>query len=460
MQMRLGGRLGRRRFALTVTCDQRSGAQIASLGGAILRVLRHGAFLPALVATAAMLLLWQRCPSVLSLPSFWGEDGWVWYPACYADGWRCLLLDHSGYLQTISMLVALAAQPFPLLHAPKLFALAALVLQAAPAAFLVSRRMAPAIPRLGLRLLLAFLLIATPGMSEVFANLTNGQWHLALLCLLILMAAVPLGWSGRVFDSLVLLVGGLSGPFAVFLAPVAVLWWLLHRGRWVCWRMLLMLGTAAVQASLILLHQASRTERGGAGLGVSLRNLDTILLNTILGPGTFGWQAMKRNGWLAGQQGWLFGPGLWPLVLSTLLVLAALALAALALWRGGWALRCFLLFVTLEFMAGLVDGLPIGDMTLWHQLAVGVANRYSFHPILAWLAILVSLTVDRAWACRLAGGLLLACALLFAIPGDWALAPLPPTNFQAQARIFAKAPRGTVMTFQTRPIFYMTLMKK
>lgn len=460
MQFRYGRDLGRRRFALTVTCDPRSGVQLASLGGAILRVLRHWTFLPALVAAVAMLLLWQRCPSVLSLPSFWGEDGWVWYPACYVDGWRCLLIDHSGYLQTISMLVALAAQPFPLLHAPKLFALAALVLQAAPAAFLVSRRMAPAIPRLGVRLLLALLLIAAPGMSEVFVNLTNSQWHLALLCFLVLIAAVPAGWSGRVFDILVLLVGGLSGPFAVFLAPVSVLWWLLHRSRWACWRMLLVLGAAVVQASLILLHQDTRTGQGGPGLGVSLRNLDTILLNTILGPATLGWQAMKRNGWLADQQGWLFGPGLWPLVLSTLLVLAALILAAVALWRGGWALRCFLLFVALEFIAGLFDGLAIDGMALWHQLAVGVANRYSFHPILAWLAILVSLTVDRAWACRILGGLLLACALLFAIPGDWELAPLPPTNFQAQARLFAQAPPGTVMTFQTRPIFHMTLTKK
>lgn len=458
--LRLSQSIGRRHIDLSLACDGRTARQLRPATRVLGRILGSKTLGLTIAALLFAVLLWRRCPSILSLPSFWGEDGWVWYPACYAHGWRCLLIDHSGYLQTISMLVALASQPFPLLHAPKLFALAALVLQVAPAVFLVSWRMAEAIPRWSVRLFLALLLIAAPGMSEVFVNLTNAQWHLALLCFLVVTATRPAGRMGRIFDTAVLVVGGLSGPFSVFLAPVAVLWWWLRRGRWAFWRLLLVAGAAALQAGLILLHQTSRTGLGSPALGVSLRNFDTILLNTILGPATLGWQAMKRNGWLADQQGWLFGPGLGPLVLSTLLVLGALSLAAIALWRGGWLLRCLLLFVALEFTAGLVDGLAIDGMTLWHQLAIGVANRYTFHPILAWLAILVSLTADRARLWRAIGAVLLAGSLIFAVAGDWELAPLPPTDFQAQARLFAKAPPGTVMRFQTRPILFMTLTKK
>ena len=456
---RLPRAAGQRHIGLSLACDGRTAHQLRLAGRLMGRIAASEPARLALLAILFILFLWQRCPSILSLPSFWGEDGWVWYPECYAHGWRCLLVDHSGYLQTISMLVALISQPFPLQHAPKLFALAALAVQVAPSLFLVSDRMAVAIPRLSVRLLLALLILAAPAMSEVYVNVTNAQWHLALLCFLVVTAAPPAGWTGRVFDTVVLVIGGLSGPFSVFLAPAAVLWWLVRRGRWACWRMLLLLGAAAIQASLILVHQASRASSTGPGLGVSLRSLDTILLNTILGPATFGWQAMRRNGWLAGHGGWLFGPSSAALIVSTLLVACAILLAATALWRGGWLLRCFLLFMVLELVASLVDGLTIDQRPLWEELGPAVTNRYSFHPILAWLAVLVSLTVDRATALRALGGVLLACSLIFAIAGDWELAPLPPTDFQAKARAFEKAPPGTVMQFQTRPMFYMTLTK-
>jgi hypothetical protein len=394
------------------------------------------------------------------VPSFWGEDGWVWYPSCYTYGWRCLLIDHTGYLQTISMLSALAAQPFPLVHAPEMFALIALAVQAAPAVFLASWRMETAVPRLGLRIVLALLLIAVPAMSEVYVNITNAQWHLSLLSFLVLVSRAPESKLGRFFDSAVLLLGGISGPFCVFLAPVAVLWWWVKRSRWAFWRGLIVLATATLQMALIVEHQSTRGASERVGLGASLRSFDTILINTVLGPATLGWQAMKRNGWLVTQNGWLYGADPAALALSTLIVAAAMLLAVVALWRGGWVLRCFLVFVAIEFLATLVDGLPISKTPLWAQLEPAVADRYSFHPMLAWLAILVSLAADRAWLWRVVGGALLACSLIFAAAGDWKLPPIPPTDFQAQARRFAAAPLGTVMNFQTRPLFYMTLTKK
>ncbi|HTI01178.1 MAG TPA: hypothetical protein VL752_09555 [Acidisoma sp.] len=458
--LRLSRGFGGRRLGLSVACDLRTARQLRPAARFLARIAANRALLLAVAALLFALLLWQRCPSILSLPSFWGEDGWVWYPQCYVHGWRCLLIDHTGYLQTISMLSALVAQPFPLLHAPKLFALIALAAQAAPAIFLASWRMAEAIPRLSVRLLLAVLLLSAPGMSEVYVNVTNAQWQLALLCFLVVTAAAPAGWMGRGFDTVVLVIGGLSGPFSVFLAPVALLWWVVQRGRWAFWRLLLVFGAAGVQGSLILLHQASRTSSHGPGLGISLRSFDTILLNTILGPATLGWQAMRRNGWLDGHGSWLFGPSGAALVVSTLLVMGAALLTGIAAWRGRWVLRCFLLFVLLEFLATLIEGLPINALPLWQELAPAVADRYSFHPILAWLAILVSLTLDPAPPLRAVGSVLLACSLIFAVAGDWALAPLPPTDFQAKARIFAQSPSGTVMQFQTRPMFFMTLTKK
>jgi hypothetical protein len=108
----------------------------------------------------------------------------------------------------------------------------------------------------------------------------------------------------------------------------------------------------------------------------------------------------------------------------------------------------------------LVDGLPIDKRPLWQELATSLASRYSFHPTLAWLAVLVSLFCDRLLALRIGAGALLAVVLLFGVAGDWKLVPLQPMHFPQEAARFAKAPPGTVMQFPTRPMFYMTLTKK
>jgi hypothetical protein len=441
----------------TVECDSQTIAWARTLQGRLSAVLLAPAIRTAWVMAGLMLLVWIRCPSILARASFWGEDGWVWYPTCYYDGWRCLLIDHTGYLQTVSMLVALLSQPWPLAAVPSLFAFASLIIQAAPAAFLISGRMAAAIPSLPARVLLALLLVAVPGMSEVYVNLTNAQWHLSLLGFLVLAATVPPGWAGRVFDSLLLVLCGLSGPFCAFLAPVAWIWWWGHRSRWAAWRGVIITATAAVQFSLILLHGASR-HGTGPGLGVSLHDFNAIVVNT-LAVGTIGWRALLRNDWGPGD-GWLGGQSAAALTVSTIIVLAAFALTAIAFVRGRPVLRCFLIFVALECVAMLVDGLPIDKRPLWQELATSLASRYSFHPTLAWLAVLVSLFCDRLLALRIGAGALLAVVLLFGVAGDWKLVPLQPMHFPQEAARFAKAPPGTVMQFPTRPMFYMTLTKK
>lgn len=437
-------------------CDARTRATLTRLHHRLSYVCGLSAVrvLAALAGLIGLVLL--RCPTVLTRASFWGEDGWVWYPSCYIHGWRCLLIDHTGYLQTISMLVALLAQPFPLYAAPTIFALAALIVQAAPGAFLMSWRMAEAIPSGWVRFLLAILLVVVPGMTEVYVNLTNAQWHLALLALLVLTATVPTSKAGRLFDTAILALSGLSGPFAVFLAPVGWLWWFGHRNRWSFWRACMISAAALIQLSLILLHGATRNP-GGPGLGVSLRDFESIILNTIL-VGTIGWHSLLRNGWGPGF-GWLYGDNAAALGLSTLILLAAFTLAVLACRRSRPVLPAFLLFVALECVATLIDGLPANREPLWHEIATSLTSRYSFHPILAWIAVLVALAGDRSLGLRSLGRVGLATVLLFAVPGDFLLQPLPPLGFPQEARAFEQARPGTVMRFPTRPFLYMQLTR-
>ena len=441
-----------RRLNFVVSVDPRTAADLRK----IKRLRHHPRLLLALGACIIIFLIWQRCPTVISRAEFWAEDGWVWYPQCYAHGWHCLFLDHSSYLQTISMLVALLSLLRPLTDAPKIFAFAALLLQAAPAIFLLSSRMSAAIPLLAIRLALALLLVAIPGMKEVYVNVTNSQWHLSLLAFLILCAARAETWPARIFDTLALVVCGLSGPFAPLLVPVALLWWWLRHERWRLWRLAVVLATAAVQISLIVAHHASR-DVAGPGIGWSLGRLINIVVVNVLGVAAFGRTTLIDDYWSVGQ-GWLSNGSLPASLVGGSIMAAALTLAIIAFLRGPWILRSFLIFAGLEFGTSLVDGLTTVQ-PLWVALEGWIGMRYYFHPIAAWLAVLVSLVCDRSLPLRGIGIALLALTVVFAIPADWRLPRHQATNFRTEAKAFAKAPTGTVMAFPEAPSRDMVLIK-
>lgn len=409
-----------------------------------------------------MFFVWLRCPTIFSRATFWAEDGWVWYPQCYIHGWHCLLIDHSAYLQTISMLTALASQMVSLINAPTFFAWVALVIQAAPAAFLISNRLAEALPSRPIRIFLAALLIASPGMLEVYVNLTNTQWHLSLLAFLVLCANPADSWPKKGFDSLVLIVAGLSGPFSIFLTPVAILWCFIHRKAWILWRAFLIGATASIQLTLVLQHQATRHTGTSPDLGFTIERVDNVLLSKIVGVATFGFRTITADGWDVGK-GWLSNHSPLAFWLSVGLVVTTLLLGMAAFIRGPWILRAFVIFVGLEFIASSLDGLVVGDTPLWVTFEAAFAARYWFHPILAWIAIIVALSSAKESKLRPIGVLLLLCTLFWAIPMDWGLPHLPMKDFRTfhhEAKVFARVGTGTSLAFPTRPFGTMVLIKK
>ena len=111
------------------------------------------------------LLLTLRHPGMPFIAEFWGEDGWEWYPEAYNYGWWHIFYPHTGYLQTISRLVGILVQPFPLTWGPSLFATVALAGQTATLVFLVSSRMEQAWPSQFGRVLFALFYLALPNSS-------------------------------------------------------------------------------------------------------------------------------------------------------------------------------------------------------------------------------------------------------------------------------------------------------
>lgn len=398
-----------------------------------------------LFALIAALVVASRWPDVVLHANFWGEDGWYWYPDARALGWAALLKPWTGYLQTVSRLVALAAQPFPLAWAPTIFAAAAISIQVGAATYLVSDRMSAASPSQPARVLFALIYLLLPDSAEVYANLTNVQWHLAFFAFLVLASTPAQGWRGAALDAAVLLLSGLSGPFSLFLAPVAVLRAWHDRNRTTFWRAAVVLGCCVVQVGF--LAASDRAPASASMLGARPGRLVAILATRVVLSA------------LVGRHGTLGVLGLWMWRSHLLPVLATgggLALTVLACVRGSSLVRWGLLAAGLSLAAALISPVPL---TGWAKPWVMLTNpdhcaRYFVLPMLAWVGVLFTLAADRNLMLR-GGAICLLGLLLIELPGDWHLPPISATHartdFVARATAFAAAPSGTRMEFPVNP---------
>src|SRR4051794_11129497 len=195
---------------------------------------KHGVYLPSLLLIffIAAIAVISRRPDAVFNPQFFAEDGNVWFADAYNDGWaRALAITHTGYFQTLPRLGAALALAVPLQHAPLVMNLVGLVLQVAPAVFLLSVRSEHWAP-LRFRVLMALAYLALPNTSELNVSITEAQWHLALLACLVVLSRAPESRAGFAFDLTVLALCGLTGPFCIVLFPVAFLVWWKERTRW------------------------------------------------------------------------------------------------------------------------------------------------------------------------------------------------------------------------------------
>ncbi len=128
-----------------------------------------------------------RRPDAILHPELWAEDGVLWYTQAYNSGFLSLFMPENGYLQTISRIAALVAQPFPIYYVPYIFAFFAFCAQMIPVALLLSRRFDSIIPDKKIRIIISIIYVLMPNSYEVNMNLTNAQWHLALVLFLLLV---------------------------------------------------------------------------------------------------------------------------------------------------------------------------------------------------------------------------------------------------------------------------------
>jgi hypothetical protein len=420
--------------------------------------------LPAGIVTAA--LWFSHMPALLLHAQFYADDG-GWYQAAYSQGaLRSLLQPDAGYIVLLQRLAAALALALPTIAVPTFFNVVALLVEVAGICYLLSPRMSPSIPRLWARAAIALLVIALPNAYDTSGNLTNSQWHLALIAFLVLFARAPASVWGWISDGFALLLAGLTGPYSLLLAPIALWRWLERRTD--RRRSLLLAACAACAAIQVGVIATNRGQRTSGALAAG-----PLALVTMLGR-------QLTLGLTAGAHG-LASLATTPLgdnaALLTLLAVIPVAVCAWAAWRGPEMLRALCLFALLEL--GLALAAPSIAPPRWTNLGrpADVVHfhpggiRYFLYPLLAfaislgWLAWTrlvqplraapgpVRLRVrplSRAMA-GLGAGLLLLLAGGAGASLDWLYPPYLDLHWAAQVQRLDSAPAGTRVVIPINP---------
>lgn len=402
-----------------------------------------------LLCFAFVAALFTRLPDVILNPQFFAEDGSVFYQQAHESGFlRTLLFPYAGYLHTLPRLIAGPSGLLPLASAPLFFNAASLAIQCLPAVLLCTSRM----DRLGplrARVLLVFLYLGVPNIADIWGTPTNAQWHLAILSFLILIAAPPPTAAWRVFDTVALLLGALTGPFCILLLPVALLVFRERRGSWTLKLIgILSLGTFA-QATSLWLHSRPSWQ---TTLGASWSAFCNIMAFQVF------LAVFPRPDTIAGLAHRPFSA----LALSCLVTVAGIVSITYIFARGSLEIRCLILFAAVVLAASLAFPLATHIGTQWKALQLpGNVPRYWYIPRLAIAAAALWLATARAHKALRYTALVALVLIMLADAMNWLLPSRYDLHFKMYVEAFNALPVGSRLRIPLNPSGWaMWLTKK
>lgn len=401
-----------------------------------------------LVGLAAALIVISHRPDAVLDPQFWAEDGRVWYAQAYnLDPLAAFLLPEAGYYQTVSRAVAAFSLLFPLRWAPLILNLAAIAVQAFNAFFIVSDRMSNAVPSRVFRFGGAVIYLALPNSYETTANLTNTQWHLGLLVLLIVLARPAEAVAWKIFDNIAVAISAVSGPLCILLVPIAAIKYFYRREK-----RLLVLGSMLLIGSAIQFSALMTNERpSGAPLGASFFGAVRILAGQcFISPLT----GAKNYGLLRHAH-------LWGDVVATATAACGLLVLVLAFIWGRQEFRLLLIFAVLVCAAALVNPAVTNLEPQWAALEVPLTgSRYWMFPGIAFLLSLLFLATNPRVGRLRYVFVLPAILMVWGFVSDWKQPRFKHLDFPAHARAFDEARPGEEVTIPINPEGWEMHLKK
>jgi len=408
-----------------------------------LRAWHHGVIF--LLACAVII---SRRPDAVLHAQFWAEDGHVFFADAYNFGWwHALFRTYAGYFHAFPRLGAALSLLVPLAFAPLVLNLIAICVEVLPVSLLLSSR-SSAWGSLTFRSILAGAYIVLPNGFEMHAFITDSQWLLAFAAFLLLVASEPLNTGERVFDLVILLVCGLSGPFCVFLTPIALFMIRKQRSLW-RW------GTAGLLILTSLVQTWALLGGGYSGRPHYALGANPALLIRILGGHVFLASILGANGLAANLSPEVFIGLLCAFVGGFLIVALCWAKCPLPP-------RLFALFSTAILAVSLASpaAYPPAGITTWELLARAGGIRYWFFPTLAFIWLLL-------FGFRSGGEVLKAILVVVMVTScigvvrDWRTPPLADLHWAENARRIEGAAPGKVFVIPINTAGWtMTLVKR
>ena len=399
-----------------VTGGETSGAAAKGLDFGVAKIL-------AMLGVATFIFV-MREPSVFTTPSFWGEDGPIFFKGAIEQGIGAFLQQERGQLLIFERIVSFLSAPLPVSMQPALYAVACVAVAVLSCGIVLSSRWRFPIP-LNARFLCMLALLCSPAVDEIYVTLTNAHWWLGIGLLLLGMLYDPSSRRLKFGEIMFTAVSAVSGYAAIYGIPsLAVRAWR-NRSRY----SLLLLGIA-VSGLLVQVYNllAQHVHTGGAPSFYAHPVTEVIaLIRRILGGAAMGDTNLAV---------------LWPMRLPALwvwLIPIALVVVLTAVWILASRLETSALLLTL--LGGSFVFIWSLDWSIDVLWLFAINGRYVVVPV----AILyVSLIVWRSDSARRRVVTGLACVLLaVGILSDYRLSPLstvPPADWTPFA---ACVERGT-----------------
>lgn len=407
-----------------------------------------GLFKSVLIFLTAFLIIFSRRPDAILNPQFWAEDGAVWYSMAYNNGAiSSIFVPEASYYQTVSRLVAGFSLYFPLSDAPIIFNLAAVFCKIIVVYFLLSSRFSDLIPALPIRILLAFIYLALPNSYEVNANLTNVQWHLALLSFFILISKPSEKILWKAFDIFVLFLSALSGPLCLFLFPIGLYHWWKNRQKWTLYLVFILFFGCIVQGySVLTIERFAKTP-----LGANFSLFFKIIGAQIFFSSIFGGRTFQK----------VFGNEFWTVFYAIIANIVGFGLVIYAAFKAPSELKLFIvlsIFICLGALFSPAVSVTDPQWQVMSQPFVGM--RYWFIPIFCFLTILVYFSATaKNFLVKGASIFVLALAPIGIIM-DWKDPAFKDYNFQQFAEEFENVPDGAQFVIPINPNWEMKLTKR
>lgn len=389
-----------------------------------------------LVALGALVILCARRPDAFLNPQFWAEDA-KWFMDAFNGHYSPLLLvePYAGYLIVVQRLVGMCAGLVPVELGSHFFNACALGIQVLPLIYIWSKRTDYISVRIKIFLTLAYVFL--PYTEEIHANLTNSQWFLSISVFLLIFIKEAKHIALRTCDRFIILVGSLSGPFSIFLAPIVALeaW----RLRKISIRHYLVILGGFTQ---ILFLIATREPYAEVHIGYSVTTFLQILGGQVFGSGLFGYEAIH-----------FFASKPWIAPIASVL---GIQLIAYAFWKSNRFLRYFIFFGAVVLAASLVStlGTPPGTTWWYYFTTEAFGGRYLFIPHLAVFVTLGWLAFTKTKIHilpRVAAASLLAGAFLVGVPHDFRHTPFEDLKYQHYIQKYHDASPGTAVEVPVNP---------